>query len=73
MGRYPFAFTQFGDGEHEEHDRFLHEQLHVYADRIFYPVFERVYKLPWTPADFYMYFEEDKSIPLSELDFSSGT
>ena len=70
---YPYAFTEFKDEEHAEHDRFLHEQLHTYADQIFYPVYERIYKLPWSPADFYMYFEEEKSIPLSKLDFSVGT
>lgn len=72
-GKYSFAFTDFGDGEHEEHDRFLHEQLDVYEDCIFYPVFERIYKMPWCPADFYMYFEEDRRIPLSKLDFLPGT
>ena len=71
--KYSFAFTVFGDEEHAEHDRFLHEQLTVHADCIFYPVFERIYKMPWTPPDFYMYFEEDKSIPLSKLDFLAGT
>lgn len=70
---YSFAFTYFGDKEHEEHDRFLHEQLTVFSDCIFYPVFERIYKMPWCPADFYMYFEEDTRIPLSKLDFSTGT
>lgn len=67
--QYSFAFTCFGDQEHEEHDRFLQEQLTVFSDSIFYPVFERIYKMPWCPADFYMYFEEDKRIPLSKLDF----
>ena len=71
--KYSFAFTVFGDEEHAEHDRFLHEQLTVHADCIFYPFFERIYKMPWTPPDFYMYFEEDKSIPLSKLDFLAGT
>ena len=71
--QYAYAFTRFGDEEHADHDRFLDEQLQVYSDCIFYPVFERVYKIPWNPADFYMYFEEEKSIPLSKLDFLTAT
>lgn len=71
--QYAYAFTRFGDEEHADHDQFLDEQLQVYSDCIFYPVFERVYKIPWNPADFYMYFEEEKSIPLSKLDFLTAT
>lgn len=71
--KYSFAFTKFGDQEHMEHDCFLDEQLTVYHDCIFYPVFERIYKIPWCPADFYMYFEEESQIPLSKLDFLPGT
>lgn len=65
--KYAFAFTIFADGEHEEHDQFLKMQLEQNKDCIFYPVFERIYKIPWGPADFYLYFEEGKNIPLSKL------
>lgn len=63
--KYSYAFTCFRDGEHETHDAFLRSQLETYRDEIFYPVFERVYKSPWTPMDFYLYFEEGKSIPVA--------
>lgn len=65
--KYDFAFTVFGDGEHEEHDQFLNMQLEQNKDCIFYPVFERIYKIPWGPTDFYLYFEEGKNIPLSKI------
>lgn len=70
---FPYAFTKFGDEEHQEHDQFLTEQLETFGQCIFYPIFERIYKLPWCPADFYLYFEEGKSIPLSKLDFFTVT
>lgn len=64
---YSFAFTEFGDGKHDDHDCFLRSQTADYSDCIFYPVFERVYKEPWRAADFYMYFEEDEAIPLAKV------
>lgn len=64
---YSFAFTEFADGKHEEHDRFLKSQTAEYSDCIFYPVFEKVYKEPWKAADFYMYFEEGETIPLNQI------
>lgn len=64
---YAYAFTCFGDEEHRDHDAFLKSQLEEQADSIFYPVFERVYKLPWTPKDFYLYWEPGKSIPIDRF------
>lgn len=64
---YPFAFREFADGKHEEHDHFLCSQTAEYSDCIFYPVFEKVYKEPWKAADFYMYFEEGEGIPLNKI------
>ncbi len=65
--QYPFAFTCFDDGGHEEHDAFLKDQLKTCHDRIFYPVYDRIYKIPWAPTDFYLYFDEEKYIPLSQV------
>lgn len=59
---YRYAFTYFGDEEHKDHDAFLKSQMEEQADSIFYPVFERVYKLPWMPKDFYLYWEPGKCI-----------
>lgn len=65
--KYAFAFTEFADGKHEDHDRFLKSQTAEYSDCIFYPVFEKVYKEPWKAADFYMYFEEGEAIPRNKI------
>lgn len=64
---YSFAFREFADGKHEEHDRFLRSQTAEYSDCIFYPVFEKVYKEPWKAPDFYMYFEEGEGIPVNKV------
>lgn len=61
---YPYAFQTFGDERHVQHDLFLKEQLEVYGDRIFYPVFHRVYKLPRGPKDFFIYCEAEENIIL---------
>lgn len=65
--RYPFAFTVFNDGAHEEHDRFYEEQMDLYRDVIFYPVFERVYKQPWGPKEFYVYFDRNRAISIEDM------
>lgn len=68
-GEYPFAFTMFRDGKHEEHDRFLRSQLEEYDDVIFYPEYERVYRLPGNVREFFLYFDEQKGIPLSSIPY----
>ncbi len=57
--KYPFAFRKFGDESHKEHDGFLETQMEKYHDRIFYPVFSRIYKLKNGPRDFFVYFDEN--------------
>lgn len=61
---FPHAFTLYGDEEHEEHDQFFHQQMEEYKDVIFYPVYQRVYKMRGGPADFYVYYDKDKFIPV---------
>lgn len=65
--KYEFAFTCFGDQAHAEHDAFLKNQMEDHADKIFYPVFERVYKKPGVPSDFFVYYDEEAFIRISEL------
>lgn len=64
---YPYAFTVFHDGSHEEHDRFYEEQMITFADMIFYPEFERVYKTPWGPVEFYVYFDKAHGISIDKF------
>lgn len=59
---YAYAFTRFGDPEHQAHDRYLEEQMEILADKIIYPIEEKVYKIPWGPKDFYLYFDQDSYI-----------
>ncbi|MDO4977425.1 MAG: hypothetical protein Q4E53_09215 [Eubacteriales bacterium] len=61
---YPFAFTQFDDEEHRAHDLYYKEQMEVLQDKIVYPIEEKVYKIPWGPKDFYLYFDENSYIAL---------
>jgi len=61
---YDYAFTEFGDEDHEAHDRYLKEQLEDLSDRIFYPISERVYKTPWGPREFYLFSDENSYILL---------
>lgn len=49
---YPYAFTIYGDEEHREHDLFYKEQMGQYKDVIFYPVYQRVYKIGRGPQVF---------------------
>lgn len=64
---YSFAFTSFADGKHEEHDEFLKNQMEVHREEIFYPIYERIYKLPGGPQDFFLYFDEEAGIPLERI------
>lgn len=64
---YPHAFTVYGDEEHSEHDAFYVWQMEQEADSLFYPVYSRVYKLRGGPADFFVYCEADKCVPVAEI------
>jgi len=68
---YPFAFHVFSDETHDLHDRFLKDQLVTRSETVFYPEYERVYRLPGGRKEFYLYFDEDKGIPIREI-LSSG-
>lgn len=61
---YAYAFTKFEDEEHKLHDRYLEEQMDLLHDKIVYPVEEKVYKIPWKPKDFYLYYDSDSFIAL---------
>lgn len=61
---YSFAFTCFEDGKHDAHDHYLEEQMEALSDKIIYPIEEKVYKIPWGPKDFYLYFDENSYIAL---------
>ena len=64
---YPYAFTIYGDEEHREHDLFYKEQMGQYKDVIFYPVYQRVYKIGRGPQDFFVYYDAAKSVPVSQV------
>ncbi len=61
---YPYAFTVFDDEEHKSHDQFYKEQMEDSSDRIYYPISERVYKIPWGPKTFYLFTDEKSFILL---------
>lgn len=65
--RFAHAFTIYGDEAHEDHDAFLRMQLEDAKDLIYYPVYERIYKLPWGPKDFYMYYDSNKAIRIDDI------
>ena len=64
---YPFAFRQFDDGRHDIHDFFLHDQMVNGKDLIFYPEYERVYKVPGGDREFYLYFDREHGIPIERI------
>lgn len=61
---YSYAFKTFDDEEHMAHDRFLSEQMEDLSDRLIYPIEEKVYKIPWGPRDFFLYYDENSFISL---------
>lgn len=61
---YPYAFTSFGDADHQAHDRYLEEHMDILKDKIVFPIEEKVYKIPWGPKDFYLYFDDNSYINL---------
>ena len=38
-----------------------------YKDVIFYPVYQRVYKIGRGPQDFFVYYDAAKSVPVSQV------
>lgn len=64
---YPFAFYCFNDGKHDLHDQFLFSQMEEHGNEIFYPEFERVYKLPGSMREFFLYFDEERGITLDRI------
>ena len=69
---YPYPFRMFADGRHEDHDRFLYDQLERYGQVIFYPEYERVYRVRGGAGDFFLYFDEEKGIPIDIDDHEGG-
>ena len=61
---YPYAFKRFDDEEHRSHDQFLTEQMENLSDRLIYPIDEKVYKIPWGPRDFFLFYDENSFISL---------
>ena len=61
---YSYAFKRFDDEEHKSHDQFLTEQMEDLSDRLIYPIDEKVYKIPWGPRDFFLFYDENSFIPL---------
>ena len=59
---YPYAFKRFDDEEHRSHDQFLSEQMEDLSDRLIYPIDEKVYKIPWGPRDFFLFYDENSFI-----------
>ncbi len=64
MKEYPYAFTIFDDEDHKSHDQYYREQFEVLCQKIIYPIDEKVYKIPWGPKDFYLYFDDNSYILL---------
>ena len=65
--KYVHAFTRYQDSEHKEHDAFYQKQMEEYKDMLFYPIYQRVYKMKGGPADFYVYFDEEHFVPISQI------
>lgn len=64
---YPHAFTIYNDKAHAEHDLFYREQMEQYKDCLFYPVYQRVYKVGRGVQDFFVYYDETKSVSVSSI------
>ncbi len=65
-GRYSYAFTRFDDGSHDAHDAFLDAQMKEGRSKIWYPVFDRIYKVQFDQPDFYLFYDKDRQIPLGD-------
>lgn len=65
--KYSYAFRKFGDEKNKMHDDFLISQMEEYHDRIFYPVYHRIYKLPNGPKDFFIYYDTGCYFKIKDL------
>ena len=64
---FPHAFTVYGDEGHTEHDLFYKQQVEQYEEVLFYPIYQRVYKAGRGPQDFFVYYDVEKSVPVSHI------
>ena len=64
---FSHAFTVYGDEGHTEHDLFYRQQVEQYEDVLFYPIYQRVYKAGRGPQDFFVYYDVEKSVPVSHI------
>ena len=64
---FPYAFTVYGGAEHEEHDLFYREQIEQYKDVLFYPVYQRVYRVGRGARDFFVYYDVESNVPISQV------
>ena len=64
--RYPYAFTRFDDGKHDDHDAFYESQMSEGKSLIYYPVFDRIYKVGFEEPDFYLFYDKDRQIPVED-------
>ena len=64
---FPHAFTVYGDEGHTEHDLFYRQQVEQYEEVLFYPIYQRVYKAGRGPQDFFVYYDVEKSVPVSHI------
>lgn len=62
---FPHAFTVYGDEEHAEHDLFYKEQVEQHKNVLFYPVYQRVYKVGRGLQDFFVYYDVERTVPVS--------
>ena len=64
---FQYAFTVYGDEGHTEHDLFYRQQVEQYEEVLFYPIYQRVYKAGRGPQDFFVYYDVEKSVPVSHI------
>ena len=65
----PYAFQVFGDGEHELHDKEYERMMNLWSDRIFYPVFDRIYRVLAVGSECFLYYDPARYVPLSRIRF----
>ncbi len=65
----PYAFETFGDGDHDFHDQEYDRMMKDWSDRVFYPVFDRIYRLPALGSQCFLYYDPDSYVSLSEITF----
>ena len=65
----PHAFKEYEDGAHEAHDRELDQMMNLWSDRIFYPVFDRIYHVPGRGRECFLYYDPASWVSLSKITF----